>query len=147
MARGGARVGAGRKPKEAPLAALHGHRARPLVDAAPPAAAGPLAPVDPPPGLTAPVRKLWDELAPHALGERTLTPATAAAFELLCRQILLERKLSRSPDRGGSAHRGMMQRVEAGLSRFRLAPTGKATPAPPPADPFAEFATPPSTTQ
>ena len=78
---------------------------------------------------------------------RTLTPATAAAFELLCRQILLERKLNRSPDRGGSAHRGMMQRVEAGLSRFRLAPTGKPAPAPKPVDPFAEFATPPSTTQ
>ena len=34
----------------------------------------------------------------------------------------------------------MMQRVEAGMARFKLAPIGKELPdAAPPADPFSEF--------
>jgi len=153
MPKGGARIGAGRKPKEATLAALHGHRPRPLVEdaARPPEppleSTPPPEPVDPPAGLPAAVLKVWGELAPFALAERTLTRATVAAFEMLCRCVVLERKLSRGEARGGSNHRGMMQRVEAGFTRFRLAPSGKPTPAPKPADPFAEFATPPSTTQ
>lgn len=150
MPRGGTRVGCGRKPKERPLAALHGHRVRTLIEdrEAVPADAPPPEPVDPPASATGPVLKIWHELAPHALTERTLTAKTAASFELLCRAVLLERKLSRGSDKGGSNHRGMMQRVEAGFARFRLAPTGKAY-APPakPVDPFAEFTEPPSTPQ
>src|SRR5262245_58675240 len=106
MPRGGARVGAGRKPKERPLAALHGHRDRPLVDP-PPAVDTPPEPVEPPATVTGLTLKVWLELAPYALAERTLSPKTAAAFELLCRAIVLERKLGRGRDRGGSNHRGM----------------------------------------
>jgi hypothetical protein len=151
VARGGVRVGSGRKPKARALAALHGHRARRLIEdheAALTAESGPPDPVDPPATVTGPVLKVWLELAPHALAERTLTAKTAASFELLCRAVVLERKLSRGAEKGGSNHRGMMQRVEAGFARFRLAPTGKAfEPPPKPVDPFAEFATPPSTPQ
>src|SRR5262252_2500060 len=149
MPRGGARVGAGRKPKDGALAALHGHRARRLVEPPPPAAdEAPPEHVDPPQTLLGPALEVWQALAPHARAERTLTSKTAAAFELLCRAVVIERELGASErDRGGSNHRGMMQRVEAGFSRFRLAPTGKAAPPPKPVDPFAEFAAPPSTPQ
>lgn len=147
MPRGGPRIGAGRKPKDEALKALHGsrRRAQPVVDpllaqAAPPAVDPPV--VDPPPRLRGPARAVWYELAPFARGAGTLTAATAAAFSMLCQAIALERTLARRRDQAGSSmHRGMMQRVEVQMTRFGLAPVGKTVPAPaaPPADPFAEF--------
>lgn len=145
MPRGGARVGAGRKPKDEALKALHGsrRRAQPVVD--PPPAPAALTVVDPPPRLRGPARTVWHELAPFARGAGTLEAATAAAFGMLCQAIVLERALARRPDQAGRPdHRGMMQRVEIQMTRFGLAPVGKAIPSPaaPPADPFAEFDTP-----
>ena len=98
----------------------------------------------PPKELDADGLAVWRELAPHALDQRTLTPATALAFGWLCRTIVLERKLAAAPLAvAGPDHRGMMQRMEAGLARFRLTPDGK----PPvvveqPKDEWAEFDTP-----
>jgi hypothetical protein len=68
---------------------------------------------------------VWHELAPHAFEARTLTPATAAAFTMLCRWVVKERVLSASWDCGGADHRGLMQRVLTGLKDFGLAPLGK----------------------
>lgn len=69
---------------------------------------------------------MWEQLAPLALERRTLTKATALAFAMLCRNIVLERAMSASVlDRGGSAHRGMIQRIDAELSAFDLRPNGK----------------------
>jgi hypothetical protein len=139
--RGGPRPGAGRKPLERPLAALHGHRRRVLVEersAVSPALPAPV-PVDPPLDLKGAPLLVWQELAPFALAERTLTPATAAAFALLCRVIVLERAAGRSRDRGKADHRGLIIRTEAGLAKFRLSPTGKPNPPEKPLDPFAEF--------
>ena len=87
---------------------------------------------------------VWRALAPHAVATRTLTPATALAFQLLCRNILLERELGgRVLDRGSASHRGMLQRVQAGLLAFNLAPCGKAmevdAPATPVVDPLDRF--------
>jgi hypothetical protein len=146
--RGGARIGAGRKPKDEALKALHGSRRRTAAALLPPLVPAdvPMPVVDPPASLTGPALAVWHELAPFALAARTLTAATAAAFVMLCRAVALERALARSREKGGSNHRGVMQRCEIGLTRFGLAPIGKpvTSPAAPPPDPFTEFDTPPA---
>jgi hypothetical protein len=69
---------------------------------------------------------VWHELAPHAFEARTLTPATTAAFLMLCRGVVKERELSASPFRaGGPDHRGMMARVATWMKDFVVAPFGK----------------------
>jgi hypothetical protein len=69
---------------------------------------------------------VWHELAPHAFAARTLTPATAAAFVMLCRAIVQERALSASLSQvGGPNHRGLMHRVSTWLKDFAIAPFGK----------------------
>jgi hypothetical protein len=64
-------------------------------------------------------------LAPHAFAARTLTPATAAVFVMLCRAIVKERALSASVACGGPNHRGLMQRLSSWFKDFDLAPLGK----------------------
>lgn len=146
---GGARPGAGRKPKDRALAKLQGSRQRSVVrfpdrvGAVPVAPAAPPIPVDVvcPEDLPDAAKVVWARLAPHAVAACTLTVGTADAFALLCRQVVLERSLSESRDAGLASHRGMMQRVEAGLVRFSLAPMGKplAPKVEAVVDPFAEF--------
>jgi hypothetical protein len=107
-----------------------------------------------PADLSAQTATVWDALAPHALTARTLTPATAMAFQDLCEAIVLKRaELSRISREGlvveGAAHPllsrhvALMVRVEAGMTRFRLIPMGKEMPAAEEkADEFSEFDTP-----
>jgi hypothetical protein len=64
---------------------------------------------------------VWHELAPSAFEARTLTPATSAAFTMLCRAVARERA-TEVPD---ADHRGLMQRVATWLKDFGLAPLGK----------------------
>jgi hypothetical protein len=69
---------------------------------------------------------IWRELAPRASATRTLTPATAAAFAMLCRAVVLERALSASASTaGGANHRGLMHRVATWMKDFCLSPFGK----------------------
>jgi hypothetical protein len=69
---------------------------------------------------------VWHELAPHAIEAQTLTPATASAFAMLCRAVVLERGLSASPSTaGGANHRGLMHRVATWKKDFCIAPLGK----------------------
>src|SRR6185503_7454988 len=49
-------------------------------------------------------RAVWDELAPHAFEQRTLTMATTGAFVMLCRAVARERS-TEVPD---ANHRGLM---------------------------------------
>ena len=84
-----------------------------------------MAPVAVPEGLSADVAAVWAELAPHATAEGTLRPSTALAFGVLCRLVVAERQLAVSPVAAGPDHRGILQRMEAGLARFRLTPDGK----------------------
>ena len=132
---GGRRVGSGRKPVPAHLRAIDGgagHRtpAREVLTGVPTTnASTAIAEVeefDAPDDLSAEARGVWLKLAPLAFKRRTLTRATAYAFELLCRNIVLERRFADSVTEAGSAgHRGMIQRVENGLSAFELRPFGK----------------------
>jgi hypothetical protein len=121
-----------------------------------------------PKGLPAGQATVWAMLAPLALEQRTLTPATAFAFQELCEAIVLKRDVlavieadglmsnrlatKMDPDGGGQqvfeskAHpliakwTALLVRVEAGLTRFRLAPMGKEiAPVEETVDAFSEF--------
>ena len=113
----------------------------------------------PPGDLTLVELAVWNELAPLAEKEGTLVDSTRMALRDLCEAIVLKRKLLRTIDDDGlvsftleggrSAHpllpqfRGLMQRVEAGMLRFKLMPFGKEIgKVEKPVDPFAEFDTP-----
>lgn len=114
----------------------------------------PLPVVEPPPGLTDAHREVWDRLAPLAIEQRTLVPATADRFARLCRNIVLEAQMAAQIDADGltetkvslqmdekggglqtvekKAHAllskliGIGQRIDTGMTAFRLAPTGRA---------------------
>lgn len=159
---GGVRVGSGRKPKDRATSFLHGSKLRQSAPASKPEA------VPMPTDLKGEQRSVWLDLAPHALEARTLTSGTAMAFRQLCGRIVLLRQMEAlieadglmgvrvntqmDEDGGGSqvvekkAHdlltkcMTLMQRVDQGMIRFRLAPIGKEIAvAEPVADPFAEF--------
>lgn len=171
---GGHRAGAGRKPQNQALGELKGSRrsrARATTASArnqtPAGAAAPAPPVPPdvkipdaPGNLTLDELAIWNELAPLAEREGTLSDSTAIALRDLCEAMVLKRKLLRrigddglvvtGADGSDRAHplltqfRGLMQRVEAGLIRFKLAPMGKelgppSTKEAQAADAFAEF--------
>lgn len=127
----------GRKPQEAAIAS----------DA-------PLPTVEAPADLNAEQLAVWNWLAPHAVIERTLVPATAYRFGRLCKHIVLERLMAaqvelegltenrvslQMDEKGGGlqtvekkAHAllskliGIGQRIDTGMTAFRLAPTGRA---------------------
>ena len=138
MARGGARVGAGRKPKTLAAKALHGtallreKRAKPSQ----------VVEFDAPADLTAAELVVWNELAPHAFKARTLTAGTVGAFCDLCRWRVVLMECFQNPDRrGGADHRGAGQRVQSLMKDFAVNPMGKPLmdEAPKVEDPFASF--------
>jgi len=175
---GGHRAGAGRKPQNDELGAVKGSRrsrarAKAKATAHAPnqttsadAPATPPLPPDvkipePPGNLTLDELAVWNELAPLAEREGTLSESTAIALRDLCESMVLKRKLLRrigddglvvvGTDGSDRAHplltqfRGLMQRVEAGMIRFKLSPMGKELGPPPEkkgaavVDAFAEF--------
>jgi hypothetical protein len=104
----------------------------------------PIEEFDAPDDLTMDERHVWMALAPHAFAARTLTKATAEAFKLLCRNVILERDLRASVlDRGRPAHQGMIHKVETAMLRFNLSPCGKAMyeaqPAAKPVNPLEKY--------
>lgn len=144
---GGARIGAGRKGKTAAQKWLGGNAGKRGSSAKPKPAA--VALIAAPADLQADQAAVWNELAPHACAARTLTDGTVAAFRDLCEAIVVKRELLAQIQKDGytylkvtidgagqehqevkahpllAQHRGMMQRVEAGMLRFRLSPIGK----------------------
>lgn len=140
MGWGGARPGAGRKPKSDAEKAVTGSRrvktapesarvlSHPSVPSGPVAAPLPkVSEEDAPDDLTIEERHVWLKLAPHALAAGTLTPATDMAFSLFCRNIVLERTMSAAPLAVGTAnHRGIIQRVQADAAAFCVRPNGKS---------------------
>jgi hypothetical protein len=83
---------------------------------------------DAPDSLTTDERLVWLRLAPDAFKLGTLDRAKSLAFEILCRNVVLEQRYARSvTDQGSANHRGMIQRVDAELDAFGLRPNGKRT--------------------
>lgn len=171
---GGRRVGAGRKSQNQATGELKGSRrararvkaqsnsqnagnqSEPSATAAQAAPGGEVQIPDPPGSLTLDELAEWNDLAPRALKEGTLTDATRLALRDLCQaRVLKDRLLRTIGDQGDvvlassgnlAAHplltrfTTLFQRVEAGMVRFRLAPMGKdMTESEKPADAFAEF--------
>lgn len=129
---GGRRVGSGKKLKSDLEHAISGTAGRGVVLTHPSSTAiAPVETFDPPAALRGKALKVWHELAPHAFAARTLTPATSAAFAMLCRAVVKERSLSASKVRwgstaaGGPNHRGLMQRIGTWMKDFCLSPFGK----------------------
>jgi hypothetical protein len=112
---------------------------------------------EPPGNLTLDELAEWNDLAPLAQKAGTLTDETRMALRDLCQARVLKDKLLRTlGDHGNVVVNGggnlaahpllarfttLLQRVEAGMMRFRLSPMGKEIepPAAKSADPFAEF--------
>lgn len=148
MPRGGARVGAGRKPKNRggksaagssrpSFVAIDGGRAEDAVTVAPAA------------DLPEDQQDFWRRYAARAIDAGTLTIQTTAAFRLLCELDAEKRATKETIDRDGrtylkafvdssgqehqelrahpltSSYRQLAQRVEALMARFQLAPFGK----------------------
>lgn len=96
MGWGGARVGAGRKPgtKRAVLLGMDGSRLErpptPEVTSVPDASLA-----QPPKRISAAQRRVWRDLAPFALAQRTLTAATAPGFAQVCKLMALQDRLER----------------------------------------------------
>ena len=108
---GGARPGSGPKPK---LKGINGGASVPAVETR-----ALLPSTNSDAGGAEPLAAEW-------VARQTLTKATAFQFELLCRNVVLERALSQDAETRGTAnHRGLIQRIDAELLRFDLAPNGK----------------------
>lgn len=83
---------------------------------------------DAPDDLTVEERHVWLKQAPHAFKQRTLTRASAMAFERYCKVVVLERNEAKSSGVGGSNHRGMLKILRDLEIQFVLMPMGKPMP-------------------
>jgi hypothetical protein len=83
---------------------------------------------DAPDDLTAEELAVWMKQAPHAFANRTLTKATAMAFERYCKVAVLERNEAKSSGVGGSNHRGLLKQINTYELQFNLTPCGKPMP-------------------
>lgn len=135
MPKGGLRIGAGRKPKGPPK--VVGMDGRALV--APPgpslevAAAEPIA--QPPEGMREAEAAVWLALAPLAVAQQTLVPATVRGFRELCEQAVMKQQIADAIAAAGASTSGMdallrhyaklAQRFDQSLARFRLTAAGK----------------------
>ena len=124
MARGGRRVGAGRKPKPRDgMGRILNHPSAPTV----PTTNGPIEieEFDAPDDLLMDERAVWLKQAPHAFKNRTLTRSTALSFERYCKVVVLERNEAKSSGVGGANHRGLLRQINAYELQFMLTPAGK----------------------
>lgn len=97
---------------------------------------------------------MWKKYAGYALGERTLTDATAIGFREFCQQWVYVRELDKTIQRLGAGTKEaepyfrtylkLAQRLDSSLARFKLTAFGKpAAPEKPKAaaNPWAQVAT------
>jgi len=148
MPKGGARVGAGRKPK---LRIAKAQDVSPFVPAVHPGGKEPDGAVSaiPPEDVPAEQREFWHRYAGLAIEKQTLTAHTVAAFRLLCETDAEKRATKATIDRDGrtyikvtvdgagqehrelrahpltSAYGRLAKACEALMARFGLAPFGK----------------------
>lgn len=124
MAKGGRRIGAGRKPKQFKDGArVLAHPSVPNL----PTTNGPIEveEFDAPDDLGHDERAVWLKQATHAFKSGTLTRATALSFERYCRIVVLERNEAKSSGVGGSNHRGLLRQINSYELQFMLTPAGK----------------------
>lgn len=155
MARGGKRVGAGRKPgSRAVVIGMDGRRTAfrlPAVPDEPSAGADPDGLLQPPDDLPAADAEVWRKLAPLALRERTLTVSRVPGFRVLCRRWAYCAAIdARIRTVGIATHEadGLLKRLEkweqllnAAVGDFSLRSFGKPAAAEKPkkaANPFAQ---------
>lgn len=126
MPRGGRRPGSGRKPKPKTASVIpHPSSPIPTTNILPP-----VEEFDAPNSLTMEERQVWMQQAPHAFSARTLTRATAMAFERYCRIVVMEKNEAKSSAAGGANHRGLLKQINAYELQFLLIPCGKPIPTP-----------------
>lgn len=154
MGRGGSRNGAGRKPgtKNAMPGLPKIHRfPTPSIPAPKVESGSPL--LEPPDDIETAAQEVWRKYAGHALGERTLTDATATGFREFCQQWVYVRELDKTIQRLGAGTKEaepyfrtylkLSQRLDSSLARFKLTAFGKpAAPEKPKAavNPWAQVA-------
>jgi hypothetical protein len=147
MPRGGARPGAGRKPKSKPAAVVLGMdgQRREVPQAAglfegeePPQLTQPAELLKVPPrDLSPDAKRCWRRIAPQAIEQRTLTPATVVGFRELCEQWTLVQRLRlevvkatelAGSDAGRKKLRTLSDQsrlLDAQMARFKLTGFGK----------------------
>ena len=127
MPRGGARPGAGRKPKDwRPADVLQYPQQLPTVPAA--KALPSVEEFEAPGSLSEDERRVWLQQAPFAFKNRTLTRASAFAFERYCRVVVLEANEAKSSGMGGANHRGLLSQINKYELQFALVPNGRPMP-------------------
>lgn len=139
MGRGGYRPGAGRKPKpKGVVLGLDGNRRAAKMSSALPPPVTPTERVgllEPPEELSGPAKACWRTWAPHAIEERTLTPATEAGFRELCIRMANVHELDARIVQLGTAsqealpylreRRGQAAQLNVSLKDFKLSAFGK----------------------
>jgi hypothetical protein len=143
MPRGGARIGAGRKPKTARAHWLTGDAGKRNLAVVESPVGGDVVAVKaflPPAALGAEERDYWRTWEPEARANGTLTSATVAGFVLLCEVAADAGRLRARIDADGlmfvvdgvpkahpllPSYRGQQQRREQLLARYGLAAMGK----------------------
>lgn len=128
MPRGGARPGAGRKPKSALERAIDGNagkRGTVLQHPSVPTAIAPVDEFDAPDSLTTDERLVWLRQAPFAFANRTLHKATAMAFERYCKLVVREQAEAKSSACDGTVHARQLKTLNTLELQFQLTANGK----------------------
>lgn len=149
MPRGGARTGAGRPRKDSNVvgfpggASIGGNAAPPAPPSDETRALG-----EPPADLPELQQAHWRSLAPLAIEQRTLVPATVPGFRELCQLLAFKEELASRVAKFGSEaalkhYTKLSPRVDAALARFKLTAFGKpadgAKQGKPAQNPFAQL--------
>lgn len=137
MARGGRRIGAGRKKKAKGIVlGMDGVR-RAVVEIVSTPASDAIDLTTPPADLPEAQHAFWRRYAPAAIEQLTLVPSTVAGFRELCERFVLKETLaariasfklgaaSKSADALLRQYVKLAQRVEASLKEFKLTAFGK----------------------
>lgn len=138
MAWGGARVGAGKKPRPKPVLVADGRSEDEVREDL----------EMPPADIHPDGQAFWRDYAPLAFERKTLTEATVPAFRLLCELHAKKMMVSVMVDKGAlgglRVYMQLAKQVETLMARFCLAPFGKSAgpeKVKPKVNPFGAFGT------
>ncbi len=119
---GGARTGAGKKPRAKPLEFAPSHPPADEMD-------DPEDLAIPPSDLSMEQQDFWRSYAPLAIERLTLTPSTVPSFRLLCelhsKKVLVGTMVDKGALGGLRVFMQLAKQVESLMARFCLAPFGK----------------------